>query len=109
MQNTCKKYNLDFLSGQITESGAVSFGGLSRPSSLLVLQEPSKKDSPDNIIILERYFSDVQNLFLKKLSAFAISGVTTDSESIQLRALLEEMIKVKRLIQGQAPLTDEKA
>jgi hypothetical protein len=75
---------------------AESFEGIRRPEGMLLLRDSTE---PEDVIILERYFSDIQNLFLKKLSAFAISDAVTESESTQLRALLEEMLKVKQLIQ----------
>ena len=83
-------------------NGGIIFNGIARPEALFVLHDSSKMNSSEDIIILERYFSDIQNLFLKKLSAFAISDVVTEGESVQLRALLEEMIKVKQLIQQRA-------
>ncbi len=84
------------------DSFSLIFEGIRRPGFMGILRDSAKANSSEDIIILERYFSDIQNLFLKKLSAFAISDAVTEGESVQLRALLEEMIKVKQLIQQQA-------
>ena len=81
------------------------FEGLIRPASMLFFHETgqgyerdlSGKDSESGAI-LERYFSDVQNLFLKKFALFAGADQISEQETHKLRSLLEEMIKVKELI-----------
>ena len=75
------------------------FEGLIRPASMLQGYERdlSGKDSESGAI-LERYFSDVQNLFLKKFALFAGADQISEQETHKLRSLLEEMIKVKELI-----------
>jgi hypothetical protein len=76
------------------------FEGLSRPKELLLFRDGAleyEKDS--NGAILERYFGDIQNLFLKKFALFASSDEVSEQESHKLRSLLEEMMKVKALMQ----------
>jgi hypothetical protein len=77
------------------------FEGLTRPVSMLLFREDGAvdyaKDGNDGAI-LERYFSDIQNLFLKKFALFAGDDQVSEQESHKLRSLLEEMIKVKSLM-----------
>ena len=85
---------------EIVSETEVSFEGVSRPAILATLHESDLK-SPEDVIILERYFADIHNLFLKKLSAFASEGDVSGSgqDAVKLRSLLEEILKVKMLIQ----------
>ncbi len=52
--------------------------------------------------ILEQYFSDLYVLFTKKLATFATEsadeGTDEQIKAIQLQAMLQEIIKVRRLI-----------
>lgn len=75
------------------------FEGILRPQAVLVMCENAGKN-PEDVVILERYFSDVANLFQKKLSIFSSDGDTSGSgeDGVKLRSLLDEMIKVKTLI-----------
>jgi hypothetical protein len=73
------------------------FEGIRRPTRISLIKD-SPSISGDNLDILEKYFNDIHNLFLKKLSGFAISERTTDEESLKLQALLQELIKVKSLL-----------
>jgi hypothetical protein len=103
----------------ITDSQLV-FEGIRRPLSVLAFRESGIRysnsggsagsaGSADEIVVLERYLSDIQNLFLKNLSAFSIgdgmgresTAEADDSRATKLRSLLEEIIKVKALILNQ--------
>ncbi len=80
------------------------FEGLRRPTSVRLFYESDETSSydrsdKDEAAILERYFSDIQNLFLKKFALFAGTDVTSEQETHKLRSLLEEMIKVKSLME----------
>jgi hypothetical protein len=100
---------------QITNSQLI-FEGLRRPQLVMTFNETSAQysNSTDDIAILERYFSDVQNLFMKNLSDFSLgfspgfsnsdllTETTFDSEAVKLRALLNELIKVKSLISSSS-------
>ena len=48
--------------------------------------------------ILDKYLNDIYNLFLRKVSFFISNTNIDDEEIIKLQALLQEIIKVKRLI-----------
>lgn len=58
--------------------------------------------SHDSIDVLEKYFHDIHNLFLKKLSKFSTSENSTDEENTKMQALLQELVKVKGLIEGRS-------
>lgn len=75
------------------------FEGVSRPSEIYSLRD-GERVSLEDIGVLERYFNDIYNLFLRKLSSFAMFEYTNDEEVTKLQALLSELVKVKRLIGG---------
>lgn len=79
------------------------FEGVSRPEEIYTIRDYNNEDIfHRNIDVLEKYFNDVYNLFLRKLSAFATFEYMTDEEETKLQALLQELIKVKKLIEGVA-------
>jgi hypothetical protein len=57
-------------------------------------------DSHEHVAILERYASDLYSLFLKKLGAFFGDDTVSGESALKLQALLQEMIKVKGLIEA---------
>lgn len=75
------------------------FEGVSRPSEIYSIRDRGMT-SYDDMDILEKYFNDIYNLFLRKLSSFAMFEHTTDEDAIKMQALLQELIKVKKLIEG---------
>lgn len=75
------------------------YEGLRAPQSLLILRDGGKM-ATDEVIVLERYWNDMYNLFLRKLTQFAGMDPLTDEESLKLQALLQELIKVKGLIEN---------
>lgn len=75
------------------------FEGVFRPSEIYTVMDGGET-SYRNIDILEKYFNDIYNLFLRKLSAFAGFEHITDEEETKLQALLQELMKVKGLIEG---------
>lgn len=78
----------------------IVFEGLVRPQSVLLFHEEGGVNyhKENEAAILERYFADIQNLFLRKFGAFAGSEEVSETDSYKLRSLLEEMIKVKVLM-----------
>ena len=47
--------------------------------------------------VLERYFYDLYGVFMKRLSQFILESEPSDLETVNLQAMLQEMIKVKKL------------
>ncbi len=79
------------------------FEGYARPASLFTLHDKSKDEKiskKEDIVILDKYFNDLYNLFLRKLTTFAGNNPTSDEESVKLQALLQELIKVRNLIEN---------
>lgn len=77
------------------------FDGLNRPAEVYVIRDGG--DVTGNTIdVLEKYFNDVYNLFLRKLSAFASLDHASIEDTTKLQALLQELIKVRGLIEGAA-------
>jgi len=72
------------------------FEGVERPLGVHILRDGGV--SVEEIGVLEKYFNDVYNLFLRKLSSFAMFENTSDEEMTKLQALLQELIKVKKLL-----------
>jgi hypothetical protein len=99
-----KTYNINLpsIDGLISDD-QLYFEGVSRPSQLYVIRDQdsiSDKDIEEKTDVLEKYFNDIYNLFLRKLSSFAIFEYTNDEDAIKMQALLQELIKVKKLIEG---------
>ncbi len=88
------------LSGVLSDD-YLYFEGVRRPESFFMLRDGGEKIiETEDIVVLERYWNDMYNLFLRKLTQFAGSNPINDEESLKLQALLEEMIKVKKLIEN---------
>lgn len=91
---------------------AITYENVRRPAELLrILDGPASKttalSSPGKIDqtaeerkMLEEYFHDLYGVFMKKLSFFAVESGYAPNESLKLQAMLQEIIKVKRLMQG---------
>ncbi len=75
------------------------FEGVNRPSAIYAIRDHGIISDGD-ISVLEKYFNDIYNLFLRKLSNFAIFEITNDEDTMKMQALLQELIKVKKLISG---------
>lgn len=92
------------LEGVLTHD-SLQYEGIKRPLEVLrVLDGPSSKGRRDRRThegkVLEQYFYDLYGVFMKKLSAYVLDPKVTDAESLKLQAILQEMIKVKRLMTG---------
>lgn len=79
------------------------YEGVHRPVEVLrALDSPAndRKQSapPYEHKILEQYFYDLYGVFMKKLSSFVLDHSISDNETVKLQAMLQEMVKIKRLI-----------
>lgn len=101
-----KTYNTSYpsLSGILSDD-LLYFEGVSRPSELFTVRDQGFV-TEDNIDVLEKYFNDIYNLFLRKLSTFAMYEHTNEEEATKMQALLQELIKVKKIIEGIEVDTD---
>lgn len=76
------------------------FEGIKCPVEIYKIRD-YKYISRDSVDVLEKYFNDIHNLFLKKLSKFSTSENSTAEEITKMQALLQELVKVKGLIEGR--------
>ena len=97
--------------GALLSDDNLYFEGIKRPLISFGLGEnlnATATNAHENIAILERYFSDIHNLFLKKFADFSSSESTSNETTIKLQALLQEMIKVKGLIEAASGAVGDK-
>lgn len=93
-------------SSVLSGKSAMYFGGRKRPIEVLLLRDSggdvrytSRHQSDDKNAILQTYFNDVYNMFLSRLTALVVANKISEHDSDRIRALLNEMIKVKGLIE----------
>ena len=82
------------------------YEGIRRPTEILraldgPAAEPGGARKPHHDKLLEQYFYDLYGVFMKKLSAFVLEAAISTSETVKLQAMLQEMIKVKKLMTGR--------
>lgn len=103
----------------ILDDALLVYEGLKRPIELLrVLDGPASKgkgtdpeagdaegeieNDKEEIVrrkyVLDQYFHDLYGIFMKKLSYFVVDSDVVSSETVKLQAMLQEMIKVKKLM-----------
>jgi hypothetical protein len=75
------------------------FEGAARPEEYFLLRDGGAV-SEESVLQMERYFNDIYTLFLRKLALFASGSDANDEENLKLQALLQEMIKVRNLIEN---------
>lgn len=101
------------LEGVLSDS-TLTYEGIVRPVELLrVLDGPAskgrgkdKKETDSGAYerdahqakILEQYFHDLYGVFMKRLSTFILESELITEESIKLQAMLQEIVKVKKLM-----------
>jgi len=79
------------------------YGGINRPNEILrVFDSPSSKPgkvpTPNEREVLEQYFHDLYGIFMKRLSHLIVEADLDAVDTVKLQAMLQEMIKVKKLI-----------
>jgi hypothetical protein len=89
------------------------YDGIKRPLELLrALDGPAAKGNAkegnagrgykytrDDHKLLEEYFHDLHGVFLKRLSYFVVGSDSDSDDMIKLQAMLQEIIKIKGLIE----------
>lgn len=93
----------------------LTYEGLKRPVEILrVCDGPASKGMPSAAKeaedgqktvrteqeqkVIEDYFHDLYGIFMKKLSYFIVGSEVSAEDSVKLQAMLQEMIKVKKLM-----------
>ena len=89
------------LDGVLSHESLV-YEGIERPIEILrafdsPAADPKGSHPAHEGKILERYFYDLYGVFMKRLSQFVLESEPTDLETVDLQAMLQEMIKVKKL------------
>jgi len=79
------------------------YGGINRPSDVLRVfdspsSEPGKVPTQNEHEVLEQYFHDLYGIFMKRLSHLIVETDLDAVDTVKLQAMLQEMIKVKKLI-----------
>jgi hypothetical protein len=82
----------------IISNDDIYFEGLRRPQDFFVIRDNGVTEDT-NVVVLERYFNDIYKLFTKRLTHFSDNYIS-DEETLKLQALLQELIKVKGLIEN---------
>ncbi len=90
------------LGGVLTDE-SLMYEGVRRPTELLrafdsPAADPKAHTHSGDQKILEQYFYDLYGVFMKRLSAFVLEPDAEDAETVRLQAMLQEMIKVKKLM-----------
>ncbi len=90
------------LSGVLSHESLL-YEGIRRPVEILrALDGPSADPSAPRLVhqdqLLEQYFYDLYGVFMKRLSQFVLQSEPTDSETVTLQAMLQEMIKTKKIM-----------
>ncbi len=90
------------LGGFLTQE-SLMYEGIKRPAEILrVLDGPAAPEHPrpkaGEEKILEQYFYDLYGVFMKRLSQFVLAAEAGDPETVKLQAMLQEMIKIKKLM-----------
>ncbi|MFA6432671.1 MAG: hypothetical protein WCV82_02525 [Candidatus Paceibacterota bacterium] len=92
------------LHGVLTHE-SLSYEGIRRPVEVLrALDGPAadltaSRPAHQNKL-LEQYFYDLYGVFMKRLSRFVLESEPLDSDTVTLQAMLQEMVKTKRLMRG---------
>lgn len=94
----------------ILRHGSIMYEGIKRPLEVArSMDGPASrgytKDSNSPRVyseqeqqVIREYLQDLHRLFMKKFSQFLIESELKPEEDVKLQALLQEMIKVKKLV-----------
>ncbi len=85
----------------ILHHDSIVYEGVHRPFELLrVLDGPASRAvyTKDEEKAIQDYFQDLHHLFMKKFSNFVAEADPQPDEGVKLQAMLQEMIKIKKLL-----------
>lgn len=95
----------------ILHHDSIVYEGIKRPFELLrVMDGPATRGKKRGSIvddhiysesehkIIQGYLHDLQSLFMKKFSQFMVESDLKPDEGVRLQAMLQEMIKIKKLV-----------
>jgi len=87
----------------VLSSETLEYEGIRRPVEILrafdsPAADPKGSKPSYGEKVLERYFYDLYGVFMKRLSEFVLSADSSSMDTVRLQAMLQEMIKVKKLV-----------
>jgi len=90
------------LGGVLTHE-SLAYDGIRYPVEVLraldgPARDPSVPEPPHQQKVLEQYFYDLYGVFMKRLSQFVLAPEALDGETVKLQAMLQEMVKIKKLL-----------
>ncbi len=83
---------------------SVTYEGVQRPTEIMrVFDKPRSEqihdlDKPENRKILNDYYNDLYGLFMRKMGQFIAEREVSSEEELKLQAILQELIKVKKVL-----------
>ena len=89
------------------------YEGIKFPAELLKILDGSNKNSREEpkdqneIKVIEEYFNDLYGVFIKKFSHFFVESEPVSADTLKLQAMLQEMIKLKKMISEWGKLTNK--
>jgi hypothetical protein len=86
---------------------SIEYEGLRRPPEINRIFDRPKRliESPENRKMIEQYFHDLYEVFIKKISQFIVEAEPLSKESVKLMAMLQELIKIKKLLAAAKQIT----
>ena len=96
----------------ILSHDSVTYEGINRPNEVIRAFDRPRDEQvidqigPEKVQILRDYFNDLYGLFMRKMGQFISEReVSTDLE-VKLMAILQDLIKVKKLLCGTMECID---
>lgn len=91
----------------VLNDGSIVYEGIRRPIEVMrVMDGPAAKGAgkghqktDEEQKLLQDYFQDLYGVFMKKLSHLIVEPSPATEDGVKLMALLQEMIKVKKMLQ----------
>lgn len=90
--------------GGVLSHESLMYEGIRQPVEILraldgPAADPEAPKPPHQQKVLEQYFYDLYGIFMKRLSHFVLEPQPSEADIVRLQAMLQEMVKVKKLIQ----------
>ena len=88
----------------ILSHDSIVYDGLVRPTEVIrAFDKPkdeqlSEQISPEKRQILQDYWNDLYGLFMRKMGQFISDGEVSADMEVKLMAILQDLIKVKKLL-----------
>ncbi|MDD5165060.1 MAG: hypothetical protein PHG25_00790 [Candidatus Pacebacteria bacterium] len=85
----------------------ITYEGIARPTEIMrVFDKPRSEqihdlDKPENRKILNDYYNDLYGLFMRKIGQFIAEKEASPEEELKLQAILQELIKVKKVLTSE--------